>query len=51
LINNILFDSEINIGKGGTKVAVGDLNKDNLLDIVIVGVDSIKVFLQNTLKK
>jgi len=32
-------------------VAIGDLNKDNLLDIVIVGNDFVKVYMQNKINK
>jgi hypothetical protein len=40
------YDSKIDIGSGGNKVAVCDLNHDNLLDIIIIGNENTKVYLQ-----
>jgi hypothetical protein len=45
------YDSKIKIGNGGNKVAVGDLNHDNLIDIIIVGNETSRVYLQTNKKK
>jgi hypothetical protein len=44
--HGVFYDSKIMIGKGGNKVAIGDLNHDNLLDIMIIGNEYTKVYLQ-----
>jgi hypothetical protein len=40
------YDSNIDIGSGGNKAAVCDVNHDNLLDIIIAGDENTKVYLQ-----
>ncbi len=40
------YDSKIKIGNGGNKVAICDINHDNLLDIIIIGNESTRVYLQ-----
>ncbi len=44
--NGEFYETSIELGKGGNKVATSDLNHDNLIDIVIVGNEDIKVYLQ-----
>jgi hypothetical protein len=39
-------DAKVDIGKGGNKVAIADLNHDNLPDLLIVGDDCARVLLQ-----
>jgi hypothetical protein len=45
------YDSKIKIGNGGNKVAICDLNHDNLLDIMIIGNETTKVYLQTNKEK
>jgi hypothetical protein len=45
------FDSEIKIGNGGSKVAIGDLNHDYLLDLIIIGAETTSIYLQANKKK
>ena len=49
--NGHFYDSKIKIGNGGNKVAVVDLNHDNLVDVIIVGNETTGVYLQTNKKK
>lgn len=40
------YDAKIEIGKGGNKAAVADLNHDNLSDIIITSDENTRVYLQ-----
>ena len=42
----LFVDAKAEIGKGGNKVAIADLNHDNLPDLMIVGDDCARVLLQ-----
>jgi len=40
------YVTKIDIGKEGNKVAISDVNHDNLADIIITGNENTKVYLQ-----